>query len=68
MGMRTQELNRQQIMGKTFEVSCNRMIKTMDLEIQRLEKRLEKHVADQVNWTEKQKILKSAPGVGVTLT
>ena len=68
MGMRTQELNRKQIMGKSFEVSCNRMIKTMDLEIQRLEKRLAKHVADQADWTEKQTILKSAPGVGDTLT
>jgi len=68
MGMRTQELNRKQIMGKAYQVSCNRMIKAMDLEIQRLEKRLSKHVADQAEWTEKQTILKSAPGVGDTLT
>ena len=27
MGMRTQELNRKQIMGQTYQVSCNRMIK-----------------------------------------
>lgn len=67
MGMRTMELNRSKIMGKAFEVSCRRMIRFMDLEIDRLEKRLAKHVEDQAEWTEKQTILKSAPGVGDTL-
>lgn len=67
MGMRTQELNRVKIMGKPFEVSCKRMIRFMDVEIERLEKRLAKHVEDQADWAEKQAILKSAPGVGDTL-
>lgn len=67
MGMRTMELNRIKIMGKAFEVSCRRMIRFMDMEIERLEKRLAKHVEDQADWTEKQAILKSAPGVGNTL-
>jgi len=67
MGMRTQELNRLKIMGKGFEVSCKRIIKYLDQEIDRLEKRLAKHVADQADWTEKKTILKSAPGVGDTL-
>jgi len=67
MGMRTQELNRLHIMGKGFEVSCKRMIRYFDQEIKRLEKQLSKHVEEQAEWTEKQTILKSAPGVGDTL-
>ena len=67
MGMRTQELNRIKIMGKGFEVSCNRIIAFLDKEIERLEKRLSKHVEDQAEWTEKKAILKSASGVGDTL-
>jgi len=67
MGMRTQEINRLHIMGKGFEVSCKRMIRHFDQEIKRLEKQLSKHVEEQAEWTEKQTILKSAPGVGDTL-
>lgn len=67
MGMRTMELNRIKIMGKAYEVSCRRMIRFMDVEIARIEKRLAKHVEDQADWSEKQEILKSAPGVGDTL-
>ncbi len=33
-----------------------------------MEKKLAKHVEDQAEWSEKQTILKSAPGVGDTLT
>jgi transposase len=68
MGLRTQELNRIQIMGKSFEVSCKRIIRCLDAEIERMEKRLAKHVQEQAEWTEKQTILKTAPGVGDTLT
>jgi len=67
MGLRTQELNRIKIMGKAFEVSCKRIIKTLDKEIERMEKRLANHVEAQAEWTEKQIILKSVPGVGDTL-
>ena len=67
MGMRTQELNRLKIMGKAFEVSCRRMIRVMEQEIERLEKRLARHVQEQAEWTNKQRILKTAPGVGDTL-
>lgn len=68
MNLRTQELNRIKIMGKALEVSCNRIIRCLDLEIKRMEKRLAKHVEEQADWAEKQAILKSAPGVGDTLT
>jgi transposase len=67
MGLRTQELNRIKIMGKAFEVSCRRMIRTFDTEIIRMENRLAKHVEEQAEWTEKYTLLKSAPGVGNTL-
>lgn len=42
-------------------------MKTFDQEIKRIENRLSKHVEAQTEWTEKQLILKSAPGVGDTL-
>jgi transposase len=67
MGLRTQELNRSTIMGKTIEVSCRRMVRHFDAEILRMEKRLEKHVLDQAEWTEKQAVLITAPGVDKTL-
>ena len=67
MSLRTQELNRVKIMGKTLEVSCKRIIRCLDLEISRMETKLAKHVGDQAEWTEKKTILKSVPGVGDTL-
>ena len=67
MGLRTQELNRITIMGKAFEVSCKRIIRMLDAEIARMERRLAKHVDEQAEWTEKHAILKTAPGVGNTL-
>lgn len=67
VNLRTQEMNRKGIMGKDLIVSCRRIIKHLDTEIQRIEKRLSNHVKDQAEWTEKQTILKSTPGVGDTL-
>lgn len=68
VNLRTQEMNRKGIMGKDLAVSIKRIIRHIDTEIQRIEKRLSNHVKDQAEWTEKQRILKSAPGVGDTLT
>ena len=68
MQMRTQELNRKGIMGKAFEVSCKRLIKAFDTEVERLEKKLNQYVQEQAEWSERREILKSAPGVGDTLT
>jgi len=67
MTMRTQEMNRTQIMAKTIETSCKRIVRYLDQEIKRIEIRLSKHVEEQAEWTDKQEILKSAPGVGDTL-
>ncbi len=68
MGMRTQDLNRFKIMGKSFEVSCNRMIRCFDQEIDRIEHQLDRLVSKQAVWAEKRSLLLSAPGVGNTLT
>ena len=67
VNLRTQEMNRLQIMGKAFEVSCRRMIRAFDQEITRMEKQLAKRVASQAEWSEKQALLNSVPGVGNTL-
>lgn len=67
VNLRTQEMNRIKIMGKELAVSCRRIIHSLDAEIQRIEKRLAGHVEQQAEWTEKQSILKSAPGVGDAL-
>ena len=67
VNLRTQEMNRRQIMGKAFEVSCRRMIRVFDQEIVRMEKQLAKRVASQAAWSEKQALLNSVPGVGNTL-
>lgn len=65
--MRTQELNRIKIMGRTLEASCKRVINLLDKEILRTEEKLQKQVEQQPAWSEKQEILLSAPGVGNTL-
>lgn len=67
MEMRTQELNRVKIMGKTLEASCRRIIKVLDKEIERLEKSLSEYVDAQSEWSEKRELLISTPGVGNTL-
>jgi len=67
IGIRTQELNRKTIMGNNLESSIKRMIRYLDSEIKRIEKKLSTHVESQAEWSEKQAILKSAPGVGNTL-
>lgn len=68
VNLRTQEMNRVQIMGKDLAVSCKRIIRCLDAEIVRIEKRLAAHVEQQAEWVEKQIILKSTPGVGDALT
>lgn len=68
MQMRTQELNRFKIMGKRLQVSCNRIIRILEKEIDRIECQLQKKVDEQAEWQERQALLKSAPGVGNTLT
>lgn len=67
INLRTQESNRSGIMGKTLGVSCRRIIRYINAEIERIEKQLARHVSEQAEWTEKQGLLKTVPGVGDTL-
>lgn len=67
MQMRTQEKNRFKIMGKKLESSCSRIIKALEKEIDRVELTLQKYVDEQAEWSEKQALLNSVPGVGNTL-
>ena len=67
ISLRTQEVNRLGIMGKSLESSCRRIIKSINAEIDRVEKQLAKQINDQAEWADKQALLNSAPGVGKTL-
>lgn len=67
MEIRTQELNRLQIMGKRLEASCKRIIKVIDKEIDRIERLLTEHINEETEWSEKRELLISTPGVGNTL-
>lgn len=67
MGMRTQELNRLQIMGKALAASCKRLINTLDKEVLKLERALDKHIESEEEWKEKKALLTSAPGIGNTM-
>jgi transposase len=67
MEMRTKELNRLQIMGKALEASCRRLIRVLDQEVARLEKKLGEYVAREADWAEKKALLKTAPGIGDTM-
>ena len=67
VNLRTQEMNRKSIVGKAFEASCQRIIRTLDKEVERMEKQLSHHVEEQSEWAEKYSLLKSEPGVGNTL-
>lgn len=67
MQMRTQELNRIQIMGKAVESSCRRLLKALDKELERLEAALDEHIESEEEWAEKKALLKTAPGIGDTM-
>jgi transposase len=67
MEMRTQELNRLQIMGKNVAASCKRLLNYLDKEVARLEKLLDEQVEAEDEWAEKKELLKTAPGIGNTM-
>ncbi len=67
VNMRTKELNRVKIMGKALEASCKRMIRSLDLEIARTEKALDKLIEKESEWSAKKALLKTAPGIGDTM-
>jgi transposase len=53
MEMRTQELNRLQIMGNSIAPSCKRLLNYLDKEVTRLEKALDEQVQAENEWAEK---------------
>jgi transposase len=67
MGMRTRELNRVKIMGRALESSCRRILRELDQEVARIEKRLEACIEKESAWSEKKALLKTAPGIGDTM-
>jgi transposase len=67
MEMRTQELNRLQIMGKSVAPSCKRLLNYLDKEVTRLERLLDEQVEAEDEWAEKKELLKTAPGIGNTM-
>jgi transposase len=67
VNMKTKELNRVKIMGKALEVSCKRIIRTLEMEIGRMEKQLDRLIEKETEWSEKKALLKSAPGIGDTM-
>jgi transposase len=67
MEMRTQELNRLQIMGKHIAASCKRLLNHLDKEVARIELMLDEQVDAEDEWAEKKELLKSAPGIGNTM-
>jgi len=67
VNMRTKELNRVKIMGKALEGSCKRIIRTLGIEIGRMEKQLDGLIEKETEWSEKKALLKSAPGIGDTM-
>ncbi|WP_049722833.1 IS110 family RNA-guided transposase [Gilvimarinus polysaccharolyticus] len=64
MEARTQELNRQQKTTKTLVPTHARMLKFLEKEIEWIEKKLTKEVADVTEWQHTYDLLKTVPGVG----
>ena len=67
VNLRMQEINRGSIMGKAFAASYRRIINCLNMEVERMEKRLARHVTEQAEWAERQAILSSTPGVSNSL-
>ncbi|MFC6633706.1 IS110 family transposase [Microbulbifer taiwanensis] len=65
--IRTMELNRQKIMGKPVDRSCNRVIKALQREVDWVEERLSKTVEEEAAWSERKALLETTPGVGKAL-
>ena len=65
--MRTQELNREKVMGKPVERSNARLVKFINKEIDWVEAKLSKAVEEEASWSERKAILETVPGVGNAL-
>lgn len=65
--MRTQEMNREKVMGNPVNLSCRRIIKLFNQEIERIEDKLSKAVEEESAWSERKALLSTVPGVGNAL-
>ncbi len=65
--MRTQEMNREKVMGSPVNLSCQRIIKLFNQEIKRIEDKLGKAVEEESAWSERKALLSTVPGVGNAL-
>jgi len=65
--MSTQEKNRLSILPKALHVSLKRVLRHLQAEIERVEKRLDKLIDDLPEWQEKRDVLMSVNGVGKVL-
>jgi len=65
--MRTMEKNRKSIMSSEIKCSTQRLIKSLQKEIDWVEKTLDKLIEDTPNWSNTLKILLSVKGVGKVL-
>jgi len=61
---RTQELNRRQQADKTLQASHTRFIKVIEKEIERMDTKLAKLVAEVTEWQDTYNLLISVPGIG----
>ena len=65
--MRTQEKNRQKIMGKRLEASHQAVIDVLNDELLNIENSLLCRISEQTEWVAQYELLNSVPGVGKTL-
>ena len=65
--MRTQEVNRLKIMGKPLDRSCQRIVKSLNKEIEWVEAKLSNAVDNESAWSERKQLLETVPGVGKAL-
>lgn len=69
MESRTQELNRVQRTGNyPLERSHRRVIKVLEAEVEWIDRQLEKHVHQVVEWKRTAQVILSAPGIGPVVT
>lgn len=65
--MRTREMNRKQVMGKVLAVSCQRILRSLNAEIERIETRLLTEIELHDEWRDRKTRLLAIPGVGNAL-
>jgi transposase len=65
--LRTMEKNRRQVMPETLKPSIDRIIQTLDREIEALEQLVQDAVEQHAAWRHKRDLLTSMPGIGLSV-